>query len=124
VNFVIRKGRRIEVETIETAATLQTAQKRQTKGKNFAYVPLPWGYKAMRIAGRGAAIVLHALRMQETTKRGDVPITAKFLKQCGLNRKTRGHTIDQLVGAGLATARRRGKKSQGCPLLTLIYPKQ
>jgi hypothetical protein len=94
---------------------------KQQKRKQFAYVPLPWGYRAITIAGRGGAIVLHALRMQEAgLKRKDVPITDKLLKEWGLDPKTRSRTLARLEAAGLATVRRRGK-FRGCPLLTLHY---
>jgi hypothetical protein len=102
------------------------APKKQVAGRRgkYAYVPLPWGYRAFAIAGRGAPIVLHALHEQKVTGRGDVPITAAFLKRYGIDRKTRSRTIDTLVTAGMATARRRGKKFKGCPLLTMHPPKR
>jgi hypothetical protein len=102
----------------------KSATKKQADGKKFAYVPLPWGYRALTVAGRGAAIVAHALYIQRTKGRGDVPITAAVLKQCGVSRKTRSQTLSNLEAAGMATVRRRGKKSQGCPLLTMLMPEQ
>ncbi len=93
------------------------------KKKKYAYVPLPWGYRALTVAGRGAAIVAHALHIQKTEGHGDVEITAKLLKELGIDRKTRSRTIERLVQAGLATSRRRGKKFRGCPLLTMLVPK-
>ncbi len=86
-------------------------------------MPLPWGYRALTVAGRGAAIVAHALHIQKTEGHGDVEITAKLLKELGIDRKTRSRTIERLVQAGLATSRRRGKKFRGCPLLTMLVPK-
>jgi hypothetical protein len=98
-------------------------KKRQAnKSQKFAHVPLPWGYRVFAVAGRGAPIVLYALQQQKITGRGDVKITAKLLKEWGLNRKTRGHTVNDLEAAGFATVRRRGKKFQGCPLLTMHPP--
>jgi hypothetical protein len=63
----------------------------KTKGRKFAYVPLDgnWGYRVMTLAGSGAAIVLHALFVQRTTGKADVPITAELLRRWGIHRKTR-----------------------------------
>jgi hypothetical protein len=96
-----------------------------TRRKAFAIIPLEndWGYQALTIAERGAAIVAHVLYIQRTTGRGDVPITASVLRRCGLDRRTRTLTIDRLVEAGIGTVKRRGK-SRGCPLLTLIMPEE
>ena len=98
-------------------------KKRQAhKALKFAYVPLPWGYRVFAIAGRGAPIVLHALREQKISGRGDVAITAALLKQWGVSHGTRNNTIKRLTAAGEATVRYRGKKFRGCPLLTMHIP--
>jgi hypothetical protein len=91
--------------------------------KNFAHVPLQegWGYRVLTVAGSGAGIVAHALKVQRTTGKGDVPITAELLRKCGIYRCTRGRTLRRLVKAGMATVRYRGK-GRGCPLLTLHLP--
>jgi hypothetical protein len=96
---------------------------KQTARKNFAIVPLKddWGYRALTVAERGAAIVAYALYIQRATGKGDVPITAALLRRCGIGQKVRMQTINRLVAAGFATSRRRGK-NRGCPLLTLILP--
>jgi hypothetical protein len=116
--YITRHGRRFEVETLDTGI-----RSRLAKRKKFVVVPLgnDWGYRAMTTAGRGAAIVLHALYVQKTTGRGDVPITAALLRRLGITRKLRWFTINRLVEAGLATVRHRGKFC-GCPLLTLLLP--
>jgi hypothetical protein len=99
-------------------------EKRQAgKMQQYAYVPLPWGYRVFALAGRGAPIVLYALQQQKITGRGDVAITAKLLKQCGVSRGTRNNTLKRLTAAGEATVRYRGKKFRGCPLLTMHTPK-
>ena len=94
------------------------------KKAKYAYVPLPWGYRALTVAGRGAVIVLHALHVQKTTSRGDVPITAAFIRQWGIDDKLRGRTLAKLQAEGLALVCRRGKKHRGCPLLTMLIPKK
>ena len=97
-------------------------RKRQAnKSLRFAHVPLPWGYRVFAVAGKGAPIVLYALHMQRMTGHGEVAITAAVLKEkCGgIDRKTRNRTLAALEAARFATVRRRGKKFQGCPLLTL-----
>jgi hypothetical protein len=95
----------------------------KAKGRKFAYVPLDggWGYRVMVLAGSGAAIVVHALFIQRTTGKGDVPITAELLRRWGIYRSTRGRTLRQLERAGVATVRYRGR-GRGCPLLTLHVP--
>jgi hypothetical protein len=101
------------------------AEPRHAPHKNFAIVPLDdgWGYRAVTAAGRGAAIVLYALYKHRTGV-AEVPITAAVLEQCGISRKRRALTIQKLVKLGLATARYRGSKPRGCPLLTLLLPSQ
>jgi hypothetical protein len=119
MNYVIRHGRRIEIETLDTGI-----KPRAIKRKKFAVVPLAgdWGYRAMTVAGRGAAIVVHALYVQKSTGRGDVPITPAVLQRCGITPKRRWVTINRLVKAGLATVRYRGSKFRGSPLLTMLTP--
>jgi hypothetical protein len=119
MNYVIRHGRRIEIETLNTGI-----KPKAIKRKKFAVVPLTndWGYRAMTVAGRGAAIVVHALYVQKSTGRGDVPITPAVLQRCGISQKRRWITINQLVKAGLATVRYRGSKFRGSPLLTILTP--
>jgi hypothetical protein len=100
-------------------------KKRQVnKSLRFAHVPLPWGYRVFAIAGKGAPIVLYALHMQKMTGHGEIAITAAVLKEkCGgIDRKTRNRTLNDLEAAGFATVRRRGKKFQGCALLTMHPP--
>ena len=72
------------------------------KARRFAYVPLhdDWGYRAMSLAGSGAGIVLHALYVQRTTGKGEVPITATVLRRCD-SRPARTRTLQRLVKAGL-----------------------
>jgi hypothetical protein len=135
--FVMRQGKRIEVVPLDTGKpksfsldrfkskrdTPTTAKTKRKQYKNFAIVPLDsdWGYRAMTIAGHGAAIVLYALYKQRAGA-SEVPITATVLKQCGISRKMRALTIKRLVESGFATARYRGNKFCGCPLLTLLLP--
>jgi hypothetical protein len=148
--YVLRHGRRIEVETLnldhlapspprrkrdkpegfsldrfksKRTPALAAVPKRRERHKNFAIVPLDdnWGYQAATAAGNGAAIILYALYRQRTGTL-EVPITAAVLKQCGLSRKMRTRTIEKLVKLGFATARYRGNKFCGCPLLTLLLP--
>jgi hypothetical protein len=111
-----------EVVSFPQEKTKKSA-KPATKSRKFAYVPLEgnWGYRVMRLAGVGGGIVLHALYVQRTTGRGDVPITAEMLNRCGISKNTRTRTLQRLVRAGVATVRYRGR-SRGCPLLTLRMP--
>jgi hypothetical protein len=97
--------------------------KSTTKSRKFSFVPLDgnWGYRAMKLAGAGGGIVLHALYIQRTTGKGDVPITAEVLRRCGISRPARARTLQRLVKAGFASVRYRGQR-RGCPLLTLHLP--
>ena len=97
--------------------------KSATKSRRFAFVPLDgnWGYRAMKLAGAGGGIVLHALYIQRTTGKGNVPITAEVLRRCGISRPARTRTLQRLVKAGLASVLYRGQR-RGCPLLTLHLP--
>jgi hypothetical protein len=94
-----------------------------TKSRRFAFVPLDgnWGYQVMALAGAGGGIILHALYIQRTTGKGDVPITAEVLRRCGISRPARARTLQRLVTAGFASVRYRGQR-RGCPLLTLHLP--
>jgi hypothetical protein len=95
-------------------------KKRADKKEKYAYVPLPWGYRVFAIAGRGAPIVLHVLREQKINGHGDVKITAKLLKEWGISRKIRNHTLVNMEAAGLMRVTRRGKKFRGCPSVTML----
>jgi len=97
--------------------------KSTTKSRKFAFVSLDgnWGYRAMTVAGAGGGILLHALYIQRTTGKGDVPITAEVLRRCGISRPARTRTLQRLVKAGLASVHYRGRR-RGCPLLTLHLP--
>jgi hypothetical protein len=55
--YITRHGRRFEVETLDT-----DIRPKLPKRKKFAVISLDndWGYRAVTVAGRGAAIVLHA----------------------------------------------------------------
>ena len=119
MNYVMRHDRRIEVETLDTGV-----KPRKARRKKFAVVPLEddWGYRAMTIAGAGAAIVVHTLYVQKSTGRGDVPITPAVLQRCEIGRRQRWATINRLVKAGLATVRYRGRLRGSSPLLTLLAP--
>ena len=97
-------------------------RRQASKSLRFAHVPLPWGYRVFAIAGKGSPIVLYALQQQKMTGHGDTKITDRLVRQWGLNRGIRGRTLNRLTAAGLASVRHRGKKFQGCPLLTLHMP--
>jgi hypothetical protein len=111
-----------DVVTFPQAKTKRSANP-VTKSRKFAHVPLEenWGYQVMRLAGAGGGIVLHALYVQRTTGRGEVPITTETLNRCGVSKSTRLRTLRRLVKAGMATVRYRGPH-RGCPLLTLHIP--
>jgi hypothetical protein len=116
----LRRG--AEVVAFSQAKT-NNPVKSATKSRRFAFVPLDgnWGYRAMKLAGAGGGIVLHALYIQRTTGKGGVPITAEVLRRCGISRPARTRTLQRLVNAGLASVRYRGQR-RGCPLLTLHLP--
>jgi hypothetical protein len=123
---VRNKASSLQITGLELEESLQQQRRtrqRRSKSKSFAIVPLDsgWGYQAITVAGRGAAIVLYALFKQRAGTETEIPITATVLKQCGVTRKMRTLTIDRLVQSGLATVRYRGK-FRGCPLLTLLVP--
>jgi hypothetical protein len=117
--WVTAHGKRILVEDLDTGIKPKTI-----KRKKFAVVSLvdDWGYRVMTVAGHGAAVVVHALYVQKSTGRGDVPITLAVLQRCGITRKQRWLTINRLVKAGLATVHYRGSKFRGSPLLTMLTP--
>jgi hypothetical protein len=110
-------------EVVEFRPEKAAKPHRKAKGRKFAYVPLDgnWGYRVIVLAGSGAAIVVHALFVQRTTGKGDVPITAELLRCWGIHRSTRCRTLQRLERAGVATVRYRGQR-RGCPLLTLHMP--
>jgi hypothetical protein len=110
-------------EVVEFRPEKAAKPHRKAKARKFAYVPLDegWGYRVIVLAGSGAAIVVHALFVQRTTGKGDVPITAELLRCWGIHRSTRCRTLRRLERAGVATVRYRGQR-RGCPLLTLHTP--
>jgi hypothetical protein len=132
-SYVLRHGKRIEIETYPGEANASSGlgksnaakpkrsrdSAKSPEAKKFAYVPLDndWGYRVLTIAGRGAGIVAHALYVQRTTGKGDVPITAELMQRCGIRREVRWRALRRLVAAGVATVR-HAPSGRGGPLLT------
>jgi hypothetical protein len=115
VSYVLRHGRRIKVETLDTGPSKKIRRKRQD---TFAMVPLQWIVKASAAAESPSTVVLVWLLYrfwQCTGLQFDIPNAA--LADMGVSRKVKYRILRQLEKAGLITVKWRPRKS---PLVTII----
>jgi hypothetical protein len=115
VNYVLRHGRRIEVETLDTGPSKKIRRHRQD---TFALVPLQWVVKAAAAASSPSTVVLVWLLYRSWQHGGaqfDVPNMA--LLDMGVSRKVKLRVLHELEETGLIKVEWRLKKS---PIVTLI----
>jgi hypothetical protein len=111
VSYVIRQGRRIEVEILSTSA-------KKKRGDAFAMVPLDWAIAATRATKTPQAMVWILLQhLAWKTKSNTFPLSNNGLRQAGVSREVKRRALMALEAAGLITVHRRGSRA---PLVTLI----
>jgi hypothetical protein len=114
-DYVVRDGRRIEVETIETGIGAKT-RRRQTN--SFAKVPLEWAARAANATRTPQALVwVILLHMAWQAKGLPFPISNATLARYGVSREVKRRALTALEFAGLIRVERRHSRS---PIVRLI----
>ena len=116
--YVIREGKRIEVDTLEVDSP--ELQKRQ-RVKREAFVMLPYE-RTMAAANLGGAtlVVLVELAYRKfRTKSNSVPLTNSALRAVGISRKAKLLALRQLEELGMVEVSWRGERRS--PLVTILW---
>ena len=120
MGFIIRHGRRIEVETLDTAAPRARAHKRTSAKETFAQIPHD---RAMKLYGKinGAAwTILFELDrvIFKAYGRNPVRLTNQAFEAIGMVHSTKLRAPRQLEDAGVITVVRDGLEA---PLITHLW---
>jgi hypothetical protein len=116
MNYVLRRGRKIDVETIDTGIHPSKARRREPD--LFAKVPLQWMGRAGKATRCPQAFVLTWLwHMAWRTRSMSFPLSNVALSRYGISREVKRRTLLALEAAGLILVERR--KNQA-PTVTLI----
>ena len=114
MNYVIRHGRRIEVETLDTGLKPQPKPTSST----FVKLPLEWAVKATKATGTPRALVWILLQHRAwKTKSRTFSLSNDVLRGCGISRYVKRHALQQLEAAGLITLKQLPGKA---PIVTLL----
>jgi hypothetical protein len=114
--YVTRKGRRIEVDTIEPNAPVKPSKSQRGQ---FVRVPLMWvnQLKAARCIG-SYRLALHLLFQHWKSGSTPIKLSTAVLAKLGLgSRKTKRRALLELERLGLISVERRPKKS---PTVTIL----
>jgi hypothetical protein len=114
MNYVIRHGQRIEIETLDTGIKPQPKPPSST----FIKVPLEWAMKATKATGTPKALVWILLQHRAwKTKSQTFPLSNDMLRGCGISRYVKRLTLQQLEAARLITVKRLPGRA---PIVTLL----
>jgi hypothetical protein len=116
MNYVVRQGRRIEIETIEAGVAAPKTRRRQPN--SFAKVPLDWATAAARATRTPQAMVwimLHHMAWQ--TGCTAFPLSNAVLAKYGVNREVKRRALKALEASGLIQVERRHGRA---PVVTLV----
>jgi hypothetical protein len=115
MSFVIRNGRRIEVETVATGASPNASRQ---QADPFAVLRLSWAAEASAATNCPKAMVwiwlVHQVRKTKTTT---VTIPNRALAKYGISRRVKSLALRQLEEAGLIAVGRRPRKT---PVVTVL----
>jgi len=115
LNFVVRTGRKIAVETIEVKG-LSLVRRRQTKA--FAMMPLTEAASMFEAMNQPKAMVATVLCYQAWRTRGKpFALSNALLARYGVHRNTKYRALTELEAAGLIRLERRGKQALRITLL-------
>jgi hypothetical protein len=119
MKYVMRHGRRIEIETLpdqpEVAAKLRKRSKKTEEA--FAIVPLWWAARACSPGGYGPNLLVCVELIHRSWKAGGESFIMPNVK--GVDPKTKYRTLHLLEGAGLITVKWRIGKS---PVVAMTVP--
>ena len=97
MNYVIRDGRRIEIETLETG--IPTKRKLTDP---FVKVPLNWAAKAAKATKTPQAMVwIELLRLAWRAKSDTVALSNERLKNAGVGRHSKYRALRALAAVGI-----------------------
>jgi hypothetical protein len=114
LNYVLRNGRKIAVETIEVRGI--PPARRQRKGKAFVMVPLDEAASMFKAMNQHKAMVAIVVRYQAWKAKGNPFILSnELLTKYGVHRNTKYRALAELETAGLIRIERRGKHA---PVIT------
>jgi hypothetical protein len=113
-NYVMREGRRIEVETLNSGISATKKSKRA----GWIKLPLPWAVKAAKASNTTRALVWIRLLQANWEAGSDTfPLPNGQLKRDGVTRQIKSRVLRELEAAGLITVQRRGRNA---PLVTIV----
>jgi len=113
MNFVIRQGKRIAVETVKS----NTTPKRR-RANLFAQVPLAWAAVAAKSTKTQRAMVWVLLQHMAWQNKGAAfPISNAALAKYGVSREVKRRDLATLEAAGLIRVERQHGRA---PVVTLI----
>jgi hypothetical protein len=114
--YVIRKGQRIAVGTLESTGT-PTRRRRRQSSKAFAQIPLAWAAKAAKATHTLKALVwielLYAVWQAETEP---VALSTERFRSIGVSHQTKLRALRELEAAGLVKVTWRARKT---PLVSI-----
>ena len=116
MNYAIREGRPIAIETLDTGATVSRARRRERKA--FTRVPLDWAAKAAKATKTIKSMVwIRLLHLQWETRNSTFLVPNGRLKRDGVTRFAKHRALRELEASGLiAVKRQRGK----APVVTIL----
>ena len=113
VRYLMRHGRRIAVETVNSVVV-----PRPKEVEPFVKVPLWWIAQATKATNTGKALVcIELLYAAWKAKRSTFPLPSGRLLRLGISRDTKRRALYDLERAGLITVERPPRKS---PIITLV----
>jgi hypothetical protein len=95
--YIIRDGRKIEVETLETSA----APKRRKREDHFIQVPLLWLEKLDGASGQTYRLALHLAYLSWREKGGTIVLSNASARSVGVSRRTKWRALRELERRGL-----------------------
>jgi hypothetical protein len=116
MNYVIRYGRRIQVETLDTGTPAK--RKRRPKHEPFVVVPLRWAAAAAKATNTPQAMVwIWLLRLAFEARNSTFTVPNERLEEHGVSRFTKTRALRDLEAAGLIHVEHRIGK---CPRVTIV----
>ena len=113
--YVVRHGKRIEVETVEATTAQQARRKRAQAKETFARIPHERGMRLYGRIGGAAWVVLLELDRLIFKSYGKNPVRLSNYGLAGMSRNAKWKALRQLEAAGVVTVERQGFES---PLVT------
>jgi len=103
---IVRHGRRIEVETVETGV----APRRRLRG-HFILVPLPWLELLEGASGPAYRLALYLAYLNWRGKGAPVTLSNSAVRGVGLERRAKWRALRELERRGLLSVERHPRRS-------------